>query len=270
MMPDLICSKDKGIRYRRWKTDGVKAALLLVHGMGAHSARWEFLAEFFAGKGYPSYAIELRGFGRTPDRPRGHIDSFDAYYQDILALRDLIRIENPGRKVFILGESIGGLIAFMVANSFAGQLLISPAFANGMKYPLASYLTLAAFMLIRPKKTIEIPFTSAMCTRDPAYRKVMDHNPDELRVASLRMLRNILFAQVEAKRAAKDIKVPALFLISGKDLLVDERAGRKVFDGLPLEDKTKIEYPDMLHALSIDLGREKVFADMLNWLEERI
>ena len=43
-----------------------------------------------------------------------------------------------------------------------------------------------------------------------------------------------------------------------------------VFDGLPLKDKTKSEYPEMLHALSIELGREKVFADILNWLEKRI
>ena len=36
------------------------------------------------------------------------------------------------------------------------------------------------------------------------------------------------------------------------------------------EDKQLIEYPEMFHALSIDLDREKVFADILNWVERRI
>jgi alpha-beta hydrolase superfamily lysophospholipase len=265
-MAQLISS---GILYRKWITPNNKAVLLLVHGLGAHTARWNFLADFFSQKGYSSYAIELKGFGQTPDRPRGHIDSFDIYYRDIFALLDIVKKENPGKKVFILGESMGGLIAFIIANEFAGQILISPAFQNGMKFPLASYLTLIAFILIDPKRTVEVPFTSAMCTRDTAYQNVMNNNPDEIRVASLKLLMNTLFAQMKALKLAKGLKVPSLFLISGKDLLIDESVSRKVFKNLKLQDKTLIEYPEMLHALSIELGREKVFEDILNWLEKR-
>ena len=270
MTAELIKAGDSGVLYRRWGPAQPEAVLLLVHGLGAHSARWDFLAEFFAPKGYRSYAIELKGFGQTPDRPRGHIDSFDIYYRDILALLDLIKKENPGKKVFVLGESMGALISFLAADNFAGQILISPAFANGMKFPLSAYLTLAAFILVDPKRTVAVPFTSAMCTRDAAYQKVMDHNPDELRVASLKLLMNVLFAQLRAKSLAGKVKAPTLFLLSGKDLLVDESAGRKVFENLKMQDKTKIEYPDMLHALSIELGREKVFNAILAWLDKRV
>jgi alpha-beta hydrolase superfamily lysophospholipase len=97
----------------------------------------------------------------------------------------------------------------------------------------------------------------------------MDANPDELRVASLKCLSGTLLAQSEAKRLARELRVPSLFLISGTDLLVDERAGRKLFRKLALEDKTILEYPEMLHALSIDLGREQVFRDILAWAEKR-
>jgi alpha-beta hydrolase superfamily lysophospholipase len=270
MTAELIKARDSDVLYRRWGPAQPKAVLLLVHGLGAHGARWDFLAEFFAPKGYRSYAIELKGFGQTPDRPRGHVDSFDIYYKDILALLELIKKENPGKKVFILGESMGGLISFILADRFAGQVLISPAFANGMKFPLSAYLTLAAFILIDPKRTVPVPFTAAMCTRDAAYQNVMDNNPDELRVASLKTLVNILLAQVKGKQIARRLKAPTLFLISGKDLLVDENAGRKVFRGLPMPDKTKLEYPEMLHALSIELGREKVFNDILAWLNKRV
>ncbi len=274
-MPELVGTD---ALYRKWEASPPGAApgavFLLVHGLGAHSARWGFLAEALAGRGFASYAIELRGFGRSPERPRGHVDSLRVWERDILGLREAIARENPGRKVFLLGESIGSLLAFNLVcrnpDTFAGQVLISPDFKNGLKFPLSAYPTLVALVLIRPKKTIAVPYDSAMCTRDTAYQAVMDASPDELRIASLKCLMSILAEQMRSPRLAKKLRVPSLFLISGADFLVDERASRKIFGKLALEDKTLVEYPDMHHALSIDLGRERVFRDIIGWAEKRI
>jgi len=272
-MPELTTLPGSDILYRHWPVKDNKAVLLLVHGLGAHTARWNFLADFFVKKNIPSYAIELKGFGQTKDRPRGHIPTFEIYYRDILELTSFIKRENPSKKVFILAESLGGLIVFILAcrypEKYAGQILISPAFANGMKFPLTAYLNLLLLPFI-PARTIPVPFTSEMCTRDTEYQKVMNNNPDEVRVASLKLLVNIMLAQFEANSLAKKLLVPSLFLISGKDSLIDENAGRKLFASLKLSDKSKIEYPEMLHALSIDLDREKVFADIMSWIEKRL
>ncbi len=274
-MPEL---QGTNILYRKW--DAVpspaspKAAFLLVHGLGAHSARWGFLADHFASRGYSSYAIELRGFGRTPERPRGHIASFRIWDKDILELREVIAKDFPDKKVFLLGESMGSLIAFNLAgrypDGFSGSVLIAPSFKNGMKFPLSAYLKLVLFGLFNPKLMVDVPFTSEMLTRDPAYLEVMNANPDELRIASLRLLGSFLPEQARAGRLAKKLAVPALFLIPGIDHLIDERASRKVFKKIVLADKTIIEYPDMLHALSLDVGRENVFRDILDWAEQRL
>jgi alpha-beta hydrolase superfamily lysophospholipase len=274
-MPELMGTD---ILYRRWNAAPPaappKGVFLHVHGLGAHTARWDFIAGFLARNGFSSYGIELRGFGQTPERPRGHVDSLRVWEQDILKLREIAAAKNPGQKIFVLGESVGGLVAFNLAcrhpEAFAGQILLSPDFKNGLKFPLSSYLMLAAFIPFKPRKTLAVPFTSAMCTRDTAYQSVMDRSPDELRVASLKCLMSILAEQMKSKRLARDLRIPSLFLISGADLLVDERAGRELFKNLTLEDKTILEYPDMLHALSIDLGRERVFRDILDWAEKRV
>ena len=265
------------VLYRKWDAAPAgaapRAAFLLVHGLGAHTARWDFLADALARNGYASYGIELRGFGRTPERPQGHVDSLRVWERDILSLRGTVVRENPGRKIFVLGESIGGLLAFNLVcrhpEVFAGQVLISPDFKNGLKFPLSAYLTIGALILFKPQKTIGVPYTSAMCTRDIAYQGVMNANPDELRIASLKCLMSILSEQGKSKRLAKELRTPSLFLISGTDLLVDERASRELFGKLALEDKTLLEYPDMLHALSIDLGRERVFQDIVGWAQKR-
>ncbi len=270
-MPELI---GQDFLYRKWTTNNPRAILLLIHGIGAHSARWNFFGDYFAQNGFSSYAIELPGFGQTPHRPRGHIDSFNLYYQDILNLLGMIKRDYPGRKVFIVGESMGGLIAFLAASKFkdqfAGQILISPAFKNGMRFPFTAYSTLITNCLLNPKKSVKLPFTSAMVTRDVAYQKVMDNNPDELRYASVKTLLNILFAQIKAKRIAKKITTPSLFLLSLQDQLVNAKTIQKMFSRLTIKDKTLIEYPALLHALYIELDREKVFANILDWLEKRI
>jgi alpha-beta hydrolase superfamily lysophospholipase len=59
-------------------------------------------------------------------------------------------------------------------------------------------------------------------------------------------------------------------LLSGADTFVCSRASRKIFEGIKFKDKQIIEYPDMRHALTMELGREEVFGDMLKWLEKRI
>jgi alpha-beta hydrolase superfamily lysophospholipase len=272
-MPELAGTD---VLYRRWDAapPPPRAVFLLVHGLGAHSERWEFLAGFLARNGYASYGIELRGFGRTPERPRGHVDSLRVWEKDVLALREIVARENPGHRIFLLGESIGGLLAFNLAGrhpeAFDGQILISPDFKNALKFPLSSYLTIGALILFRPQKTIRVPYDSAMCTRDTAYRAVMDADPAELRVASLKCLLSILGEQGRSKRLAGKLGTPSLFLISGHDLLVDTTASREIFKRLGSPDKTLIGYPDMLHALSIDLGRERVFQDILDWTAKRI
>ena len=52
-MPELI---GNDILYRKWEASPQSAApravFLLVHGLGGHSARWGFLAEALAGRGW--------------------------------------------------------------------------------------------------------------------------------------------------------------------------------------------------------------------------
>lgn len=261
------------ILYSEWKLHDPKAALLLVHGLGAHSGRWDFLAEFFLKYNFSSYGIELKGFGKTKGL-KGHVDSLDTYLRDILTLRNIITQENPNKKIFIIGESMGALLAFLIAGGekrfFDGIICISPAFKSRLRFSVIECIKILLSFICCPKKQLSIKFTSAMCTRDKEYQKVMDSESREHRLATLGLLLNLARAQLKAKKLKDKIKVPLLFLLAGEDKLVDPRPVKRLFDSLKLEDKTIFIYPEMYHALSIDIGREKVFRDILKWAEERV
>lgn len=262
----MTSGNPEDIVYRKWVYSSPsvwpQAAFLMVHGLGAHAGRWEAMAGFFARYGISSYALELRG------------DSgFGGYYRDILKLRDVIKKDDPSAKMFLVGESMGALIAFLLAASrpglFNGLICISPAFANRIGFPVSGYLKIAAALLFSPGRLFAVPFDSSMCTRDLDYRKKMDADPAERRTATARLLAAILFAQARA-RHVRSLGLPALFLVPGEDRIVDHRATRSVFNGLADQDKRLVEFPGMYHALSIDTGKEAVFDKIFGWLKGRI
>jgi len=269
----LITDKETGIIYREWKSREPKAVFLLVHGLGAHTGRWGFLAEYFLQHGISSYGIGLRGFGETEDL-KGHVDSFKIYFKDIRALYDIIVKEHKNKKVFLVGESVGGVISFLAVAAgpglFDGLICISPAFVNRLKATPLAYIRLFAPLLYDPKKQFTVPFDAKMCTRDADYQKMMDADPREHRLATSRFIFNLMVAQIRSNIVKYKIRGPVLFLLSGADKLVDPEASKKIFGALKAGDKSIIEYPDMYHALPIDLGRENVFRDILAWVEKRI
>jgi alpha-beta hydrolase superfamily lysophospholipase len=272
-MHPLINLADSSILYRCWECKSPQAILLLVHGLGAQTERWDDLGSFFASRKITSYGIELQGFGATPP-PRGHIDSFRIYDQDVQRLLAHIQQTHPGLPVFLVGESMGGIIAFnlMAGHSglFNGMILICPVFKSLLRFSLGTYLTVFTSLLLNPQKTITLPFSSAMCTRDVACQKKLDTNPHELRVASAGLLVGILLEQLRAGRLVRGLRDPALFLHAGVDGFGDVRASRAIFNRIPGADKTLNFYPEMHHALHIDLGKEVVFQDMHTWIQKRM
>jgi alpha-beta hydrolase superfamily lysophospholipase len=258
----MTIENNKEPGYRKWLSTSPKAAFLLVHGLGAHTGRWEAMAEFFLQHGISSYAIELH-----------RVTGFNSHNGDILRLRNIIKKENPSQKIFLVGESMGALIAFLLAASqpglFNGLICISPAFANKIKLSNLDYIKIAAALLYKPHKLFRVPFDSTMCTRDTDYRKKMDADPSEHRTASSRLLSAILFAQIRV-RFVRSLGLPVLFLVAGEDLMIDHRATNAIFNGLADKDKTIVEFPGMYHALSIDIGKEAVFQNVLEWTRGRI
>lgn len=264
----LIYGKE-GIIYRCWKHPSPEAILLLVHGFGGHSERWEFLADFFLKNNISSYAIELKGFGETAYL-KGHIESFDIYYNDLRKLCQIIKEENPGKKIYLVGESMGALIGFLFAvlepENLSGLVLISPLFKNKVKFNLLDYLKLFFFLIFNPKKQFRIPFDTETFTRDRDYINKINQDNREYRYATAKLLFEIFLALSSVKILKNRLKIPTLFLVAGQDKLVDTHTTKKLFESLKLENKKILEYPEMFHALSIEIGRTKVFEDILEWM----
>ncbi|MDO8525074.1 MAG: alpha/beta fold hydrolase [Candidatus Omnitrophota bacterium] len=259
-------NKDKAIEYRQWASSSPRAVLLLVHGLGAHAGRWEAMAEFFVKNRISSYAIESGDPARA-----GY---FRNYQGHILALSAIAAKDNPGKNIFLVGESMGALLSFLFVSGhpelFKGLICLSPAFSNKCRLSAADNLKALAALFYNPKKKFMMPFDFSMCTRDTEYSNALNSDPGEYRAISAGSIPTILLFQIRAGFAAKKIATSSLFLIAGEDKLVESRATANIFKRLVISDKALVEFPGMYHSLSIELGKEKVFEEIRKWVEKRM
>jgi alpha-beta hydrolase superfamily lysophospholipase len=260
------------IYFRKWPLKKAKAVVLAVHGMGAHSQRWEEMAKFLGVKKIATYAIELRGFGDLRQEP-GYVKNMDLYISDIAVLKGIIKTENPGAPIFIMGESMGAVIAHMNVQEFdadfKGLIEVSPVYQDVMDISAGKRAAIALTALFNPKKPVDMPFTAEMITRDPAVRKKLNKDAREIRVASAGLLLNILFYQMKIGANLQKLRIPSIFLLAGSDRLGDVKFTMKMFARMK-NDKEMHVYNDSFHALTIEKNRKEVFNDLSVWLKKKL
>jgi len=110
--------------------DGPRPAVLYVHGFIDYFFQTH-VADAFAARGYPFYALDLRGYGRSigrgsgapsrPDDDPNFVTDLAVYAQDLDAAARAVRAEGHERLV-VLGHSTGGLVASLWADARPGRL----------------------------------------------------------------------------------------------------------------------------------------------------
>lgn len=92
---------------RTWAIDGARYELLLVHGLGEHSGRWEAPAAHFNAHGANVYSYDLRGHGQSGGE-RVDVVEFAELYRDISEMATATAAAS-GKPWVLYGHSLGGL-----------------------------------------------------------------------------------------------------------------------------------------------------------------
>lgn len=101
--------------------------VMLVHGLGQNRYTWTLtrrsLENYLVQNGFETFNIELRGHGMSRANGSGHPSYFDTYLNyDIPAVFDAVTEIAGGRKVFYMGHSLGGSIAYCTAADYSDRL----------------------------------------------------------------------------------------------------------------------------------------------------
>lgn len=116
---------------QRWraKTGEPKAVIVLHHGLADHSTRYADFAAQLVRAGYTVWAFDVRGHGRSAGG-RVNFERFDDLLDDLDAFLRVVRTEEPNRKLFLFGHSLGGLVTSLYTlerkPAIEGLVLASP------------------------------------------------------------------------------------------------------------------------------------------------
>jgi len=248
------------------------AAVIILHGLGGHSDRFQECGRRWSHQGLSVYAPDLPGFGQSPG-PRGHLDSFEPVFDMVETMVARVMADNSRRPVFIVAESMGAAVAIDWVSRrpalLSGLLLLAPALKDRLGVPLSKKLDALLHVLLRRRKYYDVPFEPHQFTRDPAIIRILESDPLEVRRVTAQFYFAWLPVTARALKAAPALKLPVAVLLPGEDSMIDSEATKAWFLGLPESSRTLIEYPGRLHGLLVELDREPILDDIAKWIRAR-
>lgn len=260
------------IAARSWRSEGaVRGIMILIHGFNSHSGYMEWPAGQFAANGFAAFALDLRGRGKS-EGERFYVEKFSDWLGDVDKLVDIARSENPGVPVYVLGHSVGGVIAssyvFEHQQEIAG--LICESFALDVGLPQLVQLALEGASYLVPHLPV-YSLKNEIFSRNPDVVAQMNNDPliaNEKQPAETAS--EVLKAAARLKENMPNFNVP-VFIIHGTDDKATRPEGSQYFyDYVGSADKTLKLYEGGYHDLLNDLDKEIVMADILAWVNERI
>jgi alpha-beta hydrolase superfamily lysophospholipase len=262
---------NQSIYYQYWLPENEpRKILLLCHGLNEHSGRYQHLAEYFTGKGYGIYGFDHIGHGKS-DGTRSYVEDFSTFNDPILIILDKIRISYPDAPVYLVGHSMGGLIAAKFLIDY--QEKISGAILSGALVSVPDYvsdLTIKIGEILSktlPKLRL-IGIDKSALSKDPQV--VDDYINDPLvyngkSTARISSVINDGINYVAEKGAG--ISLPIMILHGGEDQICNPEWATYLHNLASSQQNQLIIYDGLFHEIYNEPEQETVFNDILNWLE---
>jgi alpha-beta hydrolase superfamily lysophospholipase len=245
-----------------------RGVVLVTHGYAEHCGRYREVAHVIVKAGWAMLAYDVRGHGQSPG-PRGFIDRFDTYLDDLAAAHTAARALAPGAPLVLLGHSHGALItlralcgdrppeaiAAILSSPYLGLRLAVPAY----KKLLARAASRLAPALAQPNGLRVEQFTADA-------QKQAERRADTLcfDVATPRWFTESSAAQAFVAANASRIGIPTTWLVGGDDPIADPTISRRVAQNI-----AQARYHDLAglrHEVFNEVERAKVFAELTRTL----
>jgi alpha-beta hydrolase superfamily lysophospholipase len=282
---DAIASRQEGtfsgvggldLYYQSWLPGGeIKGVLALVHGLGGHSGAYKNIVDHLLPKEYAVYGCDLRGHGRSPGQ-RGYINTWSEFRDDLQTFLNLIQQQQPGCPIFLLGHSLGGVIALDYTlrhledkSKLSGVILSAPSIGK-VGVPLSRVVLGKLLSQLWPRFSLNIGLDTSAGSRDPKISASYDQ--DRLRhTRATARLSTEFFTTVDWINAhAGEWQIPLLILHGSADRIALPEGSKIFYENVNYPDKLRIEYIGAYHDLHSDTNYHEVITDLSNWMDEHL
>ncbi len=266
----------KGIRgtriyFQSWLPEGEpKALLLIVHGLAEHSGRYINVVNHFVPLGYAVHGFDHPGHGKS-DGIRVYVERFEDYTDTIKIYFDRIR---PGKPVFLVGHSMGGLIGGVYLldhqRELTGAILSGPAVKIPDNITPTTVVVGKIFSALLPKFGLLGLEAEGIC-RDPAVVQAYISDPLVHKgKTTARLAAEMLKAMQHISAQASKITLPIMIVQGSADRLVDPAGARMLYDTVSSAEKEIRIYEGFYHEVFNEPEQERVLRDVERWIEAHL
>lgn len=250
---------------RHWHCVDPKASVLLVHGLGEHSGRWEHVGNFLVDRGYAASSLDLRGHGASSGR-RIHVEDFDEYLDDIELVLSALPDDRPR---IMYGHSMGGLISTLYAVSDRPQadMYVLSAPALDAEVPMALRVATTVLGRLTPKLALPNSIKGEQLSRDPSVGERYFADPLVETKATVNLGVAFLAAMAEARNRLDHLAKPTLVIHGAADELVPPRASAPLAAVPGVERKL---FPGLRHEIHNELENQEVLGFVADWIDAQL
>jgi alpha-beta hydrolase superfamily lysophospholipase len=255
---------------RRWAPGGRRklASVLIVHGLGEHSGRYDHVARRLASKGLDIHGFDLRGFGASAGR-RAFVNRWTDFHDDIEAMLTAVRAASRGRSVVLYGHSLGGLAAlgYVLSDRPKPDLLVVTAPALDSTVPEWRRSLARLLSGIVPRLALSNGFDATVLSRDPMVGSNYLADPLNVHRSTVRLAAEAFREQERVRAALDQLSVPTLVLHGADDRLVPPSASEPLAGVAGVK---RVIYPGLRHEIHNEPEWETVLDDVVVWIRDHV
>lgn len=261
------------LSFGQWYPEGEPRGLVvLVHGYGEHLGRYEHVIGALTGHGFAVFGLDHRGHGLS-EGTRAHVERFDDFVEDLHLVVQEARDAHPVLPLFMVGHSMGSLIALRYAlrhESLLHGLVVSGA-ALQVGDNVSPLLKAAGDVLsaVAPKLPV-VPGEENVLSRDPAVERRLQADPLCYNGPARARLANELYrASIRTRAEVERLTLPMLIMHGAADRYTNPQGSILLYERARSGDKELKLWDNNWHEIFNDLDKEQVIAHMVRWLEAR-
>lgn len=248
------------------------ASVIVLHGLGDYgrASPYRNLAQALTARGLAVYGFDQRGHGHS-DGERLYINAWRELREDVGVFVQLVRGVSEGRPVFLLGLSLGGLLALNYAEhqpaGLAGVVAVAPAVdSSGVSVLMRAAIPLIA--RVAPRLSLTLGLDLKSISRDAAAAQAYAEDPLlNLGKSTPRMAAEVLRVITETQANAPNLRLPLLILHGAEDKIVPPAGSAEFFQKAGAPDKARHVYEGAYHNLFLETNRAEVFDEIAGWLK---